>query len=221
VSNRVLGVLAGDGTDPSFLDSWARSADLVLAADGGADLLLACGVTPSIAIGDLDSISLSARDRLPDLRLDPDQNTSDCDKLLALCSKLGHERVTLVAAEGGRVDHMLATLQSAARSGLSVRVGFRQQIAYVLAGPASLSVPDLQPGSLVSLLPLTFCKGVDFEGVRWPVRQADLDPRGLTSLSNVSVEGVRVSLVQGAAILFQAYDGKPHWPPHPRTRPPA
>jgi len=212
VSNRVLGVLAGDGTDPVLLEAWARSADLILAADGGADLLLACGIEPRITIGDLDSLSLEAQTQLPDLRRDPDQNTSDCDKLLALASSLGHRAITLIGAEGSRLDHMVATLQSAARSGLAVRVVYPKQLAYTLVGPASLALNGLTQGSILSLLPLGPCQGVDLAGVRWPLQDETLDPLGLTSLSNEVAGDPAVSLRSGAAVLFCEYDGRPAWP---------
>ncbi len=212
VATRVLGVLAGDGTDPALLDSWARSAEVLLAADGGADRLLSRGLVPQITIGDLDSISPGSRERLTDVRLDPSQDSSDCDKLLALTAELGHRAITLIGAGGTRVDHMLAVLQSAARSGLSVRIAYERQLAHILVGPTTLELPSIAQSGLASLLPLTPCQGVDLTGVRWPLQDASLDPLGLTSLSNVALQKVRISLASGAAAFFHEYDGAPTWP---------
>ncbi len=208
---RVLGVLAGEGTDRGFLERWARSADVVLAADGGADLLLRSGLVPQTTVGDLDSISDSARRRLPDVRYDSDQDSSDCDKLLALVRSLGHSSVTLIAASGTRIDHMFAVLQSSAKSGLFVRIAYERQLATVLVGPSSLTVTPVPGQSPISLLPLTVCKGVHLHGVRWTLSGATLDPLGHSSLSNLSIGPVRVAIGSGAAVLFHSNQAEPEW----------
>src|SRR5262249_42874092 len=147
------------------LAAWARSADLVVAADGAADRLRAVGITPAATIGDLDS--LVSRAGLPRVLPDPDQATSDCDKLLAWLRDEGHRDVTLIGAEGDRIDHTLGAFLSAARFPALVRFAMRRGLGWVLTGPSAFSVGTV-PGELVSLLPLETCSGVGIAGVRWP-----------------------------------------------------
>jgi thiamine pyrophosphokinase len=116
--------------------------------------------------------------------------------------------VTLIGAEGSRIDHMLGALQSAAKSGISVHIGYRYQMARVLVGPCS---GDLAHTGLASLMPLTITQGVTLEGVEWPLVNAVLDPCGLTSLSNRALGKVEYSVDAGAAVLFWEHDGSPIW----------
>ncbi len=205
---KVLGVLAGRDMPTELLLRWAKSADVLLAADGGADLLLDAGVTPHRVIGDLDSTAdpariteLAMREALQ-LEHDAGQMRTDCDKLLDLAAREGFEEITLAGVEGDQLDHMLATLHSAARSPLRVRVALRTGVGWVLRDEESLSLPTV-PGRRVSLLPLTRTEGVTMRGVEWPLEKSALDPLGKTSISNRSnADLVSIRLWEGALFLF-------------------
>lgn len=197
---RVLGVLAGADFPLEKLAEWARTADVVLAADGAADRLLAAGVEPTTTIGDLDSLASV----LPLKRViqDPDQETSDCDKLLNFAYRIGHREITLAGIEGDRLDHVLSTFSSAAKSELSVRLVLRDGLAYVLRGPGVYSFESIV-GERVSLMPLERCERLSLSGVAWPLDGAVLSALGQVSISNVaSTDEVKVRMMNGAAVLF-------------------
>lgn len=193
------------------LSEWAESADRVFAADGAADRLLAAGRRPDVVIGDLDSIGGRAREILADVRHDPDQDTSDADKLLTLAASEGVGTITLAGAEGDLLDHVLGTLQSALRSPLRVRLALRQGLGWIVKGPVRFE-RSTAPGSRFSVVPLTVCHGVTLRGAQWPLAGATLDPFGLTSLSNRAAEaGVFLEIEEGAAFVFAATEGRPEW----------
>lgn len=210
---RVLGVLNGGDFPADRLCAWAESAEVVIAADGAADRLLAVGIQPETTIGDMDSISSI----LPLRRIirDPDQDTSDCDKLLNLASRMGYEEITLVGMEGDRLDHTLAALASAARASLGVRVALRTGMAWVIRRGVAV---DCTRDSIVSLIPLEACTGVTFTGVQWPLAEAEISALGLVSLSNrATEERIEVKIRSGAAALFVLDEAllAPWWPTAP------
>jgi thiamine pyrophosphokinase len=210
-SERVFGALGGADMPVEQLREWALSASVVLAADGGADRLLEAGCEPRIVVGDLDSITPEARQNLADVRLDQDQDTTDCDKLLALAEALGHESITLGGVEGDLLDHVLGSLQSAIRSPLQVRLALRRGLGWVLKGSGQLSL-QTRSGRRVSLVPLLPCGGVTASGVVWPLERAVLEPGGMTSVSNRSAaDTVEVTLEAGALFVFLETDGAPIW----------
>ena len=208
-NQRVLGVLGGASASLSLLAAWARSATIVAAADSGADALLAAGVTADLVVGDLDSLA-AKRNVFPDVREDPSQASTDCDKLLAVLAAQGHTAVTLIDVEGDLPDHALAILHSAAKSGLACRLIFKRGVGHVLVGPVSRS---FAAHGRVSLLPLTLCTGVSLLGVRWPLQRAELDALGQTSISNeAAAPFIELSLQTGAALLFIESPNAPIWP---------
>ncbi len=207
----MLGVLAGADMPPERLAEWARSAGMILAADSGADRLLEVGIVPDLVVGDLDSISLLAQSEQREILHDPDQDTSDCDKLLALAAGMGCRSITLCGVEGDLPDHVLGTLHSAARASLDVRLAYRRGIGRVLRGPFAGSIAT-GAGKRVSLLPLVPCEGVTLRGLAWELEDAVLDPLGLTSLSNRALgDRAEIRLASGAALLFIAAEGGAVW----------
>ncbi len=209
---RVLGVLAGEDMPLSTLKAWADSADLVIAADSGADRLLAIGARVDVIVGDLDSVTDLARRHAAEVVQINEQLTTDCDKLLELVRRRGHEALVLISVEGSQPDHELATLYSAARSRLDVSVAYRRGIGHILRGEVSKKV-SVHPGVRISLMPITPCVDVDLRGVRWPLEGASISSENLVSISNVALgDEVYVEMRSGWALLYVERGSDPHWP---------
>jgi thiamine pyrophosphokinase len=202
VPKKVLGVLAGEDMPRELLRAWAESADLVIAADAGADRLLEAGVRPRHLVGDLDSVRRHEELVGVEVHERVSQDATDCDKLLALAGELGESALTLCAIEGDRMDHALSTWLSAARSSLAVRIALRQGIGWPIAGGANRSV-KVEPGRTVSLIPLSPCEGVVLRGVEWPLEGDRLSWDGLVSISNRAVDPmISVAIEAGLAALI-------------------
>lgn len=199
VPPRVLGVLGGNDVDNESLRAWASTADVVYAADSGADRLIALGFSP-IVVGDLDSFATLPNASHLRVVQSIDQSTSDCDKLLALVKSDGHVSVTLAATEGDLPDHVLSTYSSAVSCGLEVRFAYRRGIGVLVRDGVGMAT---EPGQRVSLIPLIPCTGVGLRGVAWPLEEAELEPGGAVSISNEATgDLVTVSLRSGSALLF-------------------
>jgi thiamine pyrophosphokinase len=216
---RVAGVLAGTDLPREALRRWVDSADVVLAADAGADRLAQLGLLPHAVIGDMDSSDISEALRAEwaargvRMVVDEDEATTDCDKLLDFARTQGWNAVTLVSVEGDQFDHMLATLHSAARSPLKVRVALRTGVGWVLNAGDALRVAT-RPGRRVSLLPLTAIEGAALGGVSWPLQSARLDALGPTSVSNrAEGDDVTAEIREGSALLFVEFppNEMPFW----------
>lgn len=200
---KALGVLAGQDMPDALLAKWARDADLVLAADAAANRLHKIGVVPTAIIGDLDSIDHGPlADSIAEIVHLPDQESTDCDKLLSYAESQGITDITLAAIEGDRLDHMLATLHSAAKSPLRIRFALRDGVGWVLRNGDDVDIPT-QAGRRVSLLALTPVESVSFRGVEWPLEKSPLSPIGPTSISNRATnDSVHVHVLDGVAALF-------------------
>ncbi len=195
----MLGVLGGNDIGDERLRAWTSSAEVVYAADSGADRLIALNISP-IVVGDFDSFA-----SLPDashLRLvqSIDQDSTDCDKLLALVRSDGHTSVTLTATEGDLPDHVVATYHSAIASGLDVRFAFRRGIGFLVANRVEVAT---HIGQRVSLVPLSRCEGIELSGVAWPLISPVFEPGNGLSVSNEATgERVVASVLSGFALLF-------------------
>jgi thiamine pyrophosphokinase len=213
VKRRVLGVLAGQDMPLTLLGSWAASAEMLLAADSGADRLVEAGYEPHKIVGDLDSVTTSTLVLGAEIVQDQSLDFTDCDKLLRLAADEGYEEITLASVEGDLPDHFLATMQSAARAKLSVRFAMRRGVGWLVRSDRDLAL-DSQPGRRLSLLPLSETTGVRLTGVAWELNNADLQPHGMTSISNRTVNSLVTARVgTGTAFLFLEFPPEeiPFW----------
>jgi thiamine pyrophosphokinase len=206
---KVLGVLNGRDMDTDLLKAWGKSAELVIAADGAADRLLEIGVSPTIIIGDIDS--MTADPGSIEVLQDEDPGSTDCDKLLRWARQNGHATLTLTNIEGDLLDHMISTLSSCVACHRQIRIALRRGVGWVFSGPLQINV---DPGARISLLPLTHCTGVRLHGVQWPLDNADLELGGRVSISNAATDGfVQACVGRGTAFLFAEYprEEMPFW----------
>ena len=172
--------LAGGSAFSARLLAEARElAPRVVAADGGADRLLAHGVEPEAVMGDLDSISDSARARLADrVHHIAEQVTTDFDKALR---SIDAPFVVAVGFAGQRLDHGLAVLSSLlAHPDKRCLVMSATDVVFLC--PPELEL-HLTPGSRFSLYPLGEVRCVS-EGLRWPTAGLDFAPWGMIGTSN-------------------------------------
>ncbi len=209
---RVLGVLGGNDFPSERLKMWAETADQIFAADGGANLLRMVGITPLLTLGDLDSIEPESAASQLELIHIADQDSSDCDKLLAYVSGRGIEAITLICVEGDLVDHLLGSLFSATKSDLEIRLALRRGTGHILRGPVQTEY-SIPKGSRLSLLPISDCSEVSLEGTEWQLDQAEMSTTGLSSLSNKATGRVKVSMSTGTAVLIASHPDleTPHW----------
>jgi thiamine pyrophosphokinase len=182
----------------------------VIAADGGLEHAVALGLHVATVVGDFDSVHADALSRATAagtlaVRHPEAKDATDLELALDAALELRPARVLVVSGDGGRLDHLLATLLLLA----SPRYADVQVDAEV--GAASVHVVRRErilrgrPGALVSLLPLHgAAEGVRTEGLEYPLAGERLEPGSSRGVSNVFVgESARVTVEQGvlAAVL--------------------
>lgn len=208
---------AGDFTPRGFAPV---PGDLVLAADGGYRALCSLGYTPDLLLGDFDSLGdLPLPPDLPVLRFPARKDDTDTGLALRHGLDRGFRDFALYGCAGGRVDHLLANLQSMARVsrlGATIRLAAPEYDAWALTGPApdasapgpaaTLTLPDRPGGTLVSV----FChgdraEGVTLTGLSYPLDGADLTGDFPLGVSNRRLEGqpATVSVRRGTLLIFQ------------------
>ena len=207
---------AGDFTPRGFAPV---PGDLVLAADGGYRALCSLGYTPDLLLGDFDSLGdLPLPPDLPVLRFPARKDDTDTGLALRHGLDRGFRDFALYGCAGGRVDHLLANLQSMARVsrlGATIRLAAPEYDAWALTGPApdapapatpdapdalaphapdgpaaTLTLPDRPGGTLVSV----FChgdraEGVTLTGLAYPLSDAALTGDFPLGVSNRRLEG--------------------------------
>lgn len=140
---------AGDFTPRGFAPV---PGDLVLAADGGYRALYSLGYTPDLLLGDFDSLGdLPLPPDLPVLRFPARKDDTDTGLALRHGLDRGFRDFALYGCAGGRVDHLLANLQSMARvsrlgaTGPPRRAGLRRVVPDRPRSPTPSPPPPSSP----------------------------------------------------------------------------
>jgi len=191
-------LVGGGNVEDARLTAALDAVDCVVAADGGADTLLAAGRVPDAVYGDFDSLSASARAVIPPEALHhiPEQDTTDFDKALR---HIDAPLVVGLGFSGTRLDHQLAAFNTLVRrpERRCLLVG---QEEVVFLAPPRLAI-DLPAGTPFSLFPMGALTGRS-TGLVWPIDGLDLAPDGRIGTSNAVDAGGRVVLEADAPALL-------------------
>jgi len=198
--------VGANGLPPSdaLMYELAASAELVVAADGGADKAIASGLRVDAVVGDFDSASAGARRDLGDARLHPDRdpNRTDLEKAIDYCLARGIDAVDIVAGGGGRADHALANLSVLPlyRGRAHIRLIDDLFEIVLVEGQATVDAP---PGTVVSLVAIGRCEGVTTSGLRWDLDGYTLrfSPYGVHN--EVAVPPATIQVRSGDLLLFK------------------
>jgi len=145
----------GQLENPANVKQIANDCDLLIAADGGAKYFFDIGLTPQVIIGDMDSIDSDTwrtKSGIEYIRYPADKEKSDAELAVEYALEHGCGQVILVAATGGRLDHILGNIalvasypgQVAILDGISTLVAVDKSKKCMLHGKI---------GSIVSLMP--------------------------------------------------------------------
>jgi thiamine pyrophosphokinase len=184
------------------------AADVIIAADGGANWLADHGIMPDLLVGDMDSVRPGILDALQHephrlRRHARAKDETDTELALIEAVALGARRVTLLGARGGRADHELANIM------LLTLPALQEIDAAIFDGISYLSlIRDArrlqgQAGDTVSLIPLAGdAEGIVTEGLEYALRGETLRFGPARGVSNVMLGATAlVTLRRGLVLL--------------------
>jgi thiamine pyrophosphokinase len=185
VADSVFILCNGEPPSRVLVRRLAREADLIVAADGGANVARAYGVVPGIIIGDLDSVSKATRRhfRSSVILYVGRQDNTDLEKALDYVAARGARKVVIAGATGKRIDFTLGNL--------AVVWNYTAFMDIRFAGDGWSAVPvgkrvDVRAhvGTAVSLIPFGPCEGVTLKGLEYSLTNASMGI-GEVGVSNV------------------------------------
>ncbi|MEO9254641.1 MAG: thiamine diphosphokinase [Tepidiformaceae bacterium] len=201
---RALIFANGEPPSPKLVLELRSQADIVIAADGGADKAMALGLEVDAIVGDLDSVSAAAHQAVPPERFHriQDLDTTDLEKAITFAIDRGYEAIDVVGAGGGRADHALANLSvlMVFRGRADLRIHDDLFEIRLVQGSATL---ECDPGTLVSLVAIGRCEGVNTTGLRWNLHERTLEFSPLGVHNELATSPATVAVREGDLLLFR------------------
>ncbi len=220
-------IVAAGGPPPEspqhqYIQDVLRDGDLLVAADGGTEVLRHLGLTPDAVVGDLDSLPQDGiarmQARYPGHIIRHPAEKDHTDGQLAVqwtlqqleCREEKH--LIICGAFGDRFDHSLALALYAAAlgrdSGTSIVLTDGRQWAYPVCGALTLRGA---PGDTVSLIPLTGrATDVHIRGFRYPLSGGTLHWGQTLGVSNEMKDSRARVQVRGEGVLLAVHHTSDH-----------
>lgn len=188
-------------------DAIAR-AELVLAADSGAETALANGCTPALVVGDFDSLTIPVAEletkgsRI--IRAAVEKDETDTELAIQTALEHGATSITLLGGiEGLRFDHSIANILLLAAFSIPIWIVDGPTTCWLLRGPGQTEIQG-QPGDLLSLFPLSpEATGVQTYDLYYPLQKETLylgRPRGISNV--LTQERAKVSVESGLLLVI-------------------
>ncbi|MEE9334973.1 MAG: thiamine diphosphokinase [Granulosicoccaceae bacterium] len=190
-----------------------QDEDFIVCVDGGLEHALAQGIQPHLIIGDFDSArsvnvkaaSLAGVERISHPTV---KDVSDLELALEELQQRNMKEVLLLGISGGRSDHGLFNWMLPALKSRPYRFRLLDETidAQVVNRAHSLKL-TIEPGCLVSLLPLREVTGVTTGGLEYALSNASIKPGSTIGLSNVvCAKDVSVELASGVLLVMINYN---------------
>lgn len=179
---------------------------LVIACDRGWQYAERLGVTPDRIVGDFDSAAAPRTDA-PVERLPTRKDDTDTMYAARRAMELGWRSIAICCAFGGRLDHTLANIQTAAwivaHGGEAQLLGADER-AFVFTG-GTRRFPR-RPLRSLSLFALTDeCEGVTLRGTKFDCEGVTLSAAFPLGVSNVwTAEAAEVAVKSGILMVLQS-----------------
>lgn len=193
--------------NPESVRRLINPADLLIAADGGTRHALSFGLTPSVIIGDLDSLVEADRQLLEKagtrvIQFPRDKNETDLELAINFSIEQGCTEIIIVAALGGRLDQTLGNLSlltGPRPAALDIRLDDGVEEVFFVRGSSGVHGAA---GDIVSLLPWggeVTCVCTD--GLRWTLRGETLYPHKTRGISNELLGGIASIEIKSGLLL--------------------
>ena len=185
-------IYTGGAIDPANITDHPKGDDLLIAADSGFDNAAALGEKPSILVGDLDSINLDSikEKKIPDgveiYKVPAEKDLTDTQLAVELALSKGARDIVIIGGLSGRLDHTLSNLgilEHLADLGCHgvIADGFNR-VRFLRNG--STLIPRGAYTYLSLLAADKVVKGVEIDGVKYPLKNAKLTRAHQFAVSN-------------------------------------
>ncbi len=189
--------------------------DYVIAVDGGLKYLLRCGIEPNLILGDFDSLTEEEKGYLRRIyREDPERieqlpvEKDDTDTVAAVRRglELGYMDYEIYGALGGRLDHIMANVQTLLwlkhQGGDGALFDERTEIR--ILEQENFIFPDEFSGTFSIFALGEELRKVTLRGTKYEADQVTITNDFPLGISNETLDGVRseIEILYGAALLI-------------------
>lgn len=219
-------IVTGGHLDLDFAKTFCNtlSYNKVFAVDKGLEYVDALGLRPDYIAGDFDTVDrvllTSYQEQADSGSLDAiieyhpiKKDAADTELAVIKAIEDGADYITILAATGNRLDHVLANiglLSLAAGKNAACQIVDACNRIRLLTGKAHCCIKKAeQYGDYLSFIPLTpVVKGLTLTGVMYPLTDRTVYQKSSFTVSNqITDEEADISIEEGELLMIESRDG--------------
>ncbi|MBI3363523.1 MAG: thiamine diphosphokinase [Ignavibacteriae bacterium] len=205
---KVLIIANGQLPSRQLVRSLASSANLIVCADGGANLARQYGIRPDIILGDLDSISPSTKliyKRIPLLHI-ADQESTDLEKAIRYCIERKCTPIDIIGALGNRIDHTTGALGILKKFSGKALITLIDSVGKLTLVKRRIRL-QTKIGQRLSLIPVEKTTGITTKNLKYPLANDTLELGVREGISNEALAtSVTITVRRGTLLVYQFHD---------------
>jgi thiamine pyrophosphokinase len=186
IDTKIISIIGNGEIPTQALTKLISEADLIIGADGGANILSTMDVLPNYIIGDLDSISEAALKKNLSSQIIhiTDQNTTDLEKAVNFAMEYKPAEIRIFSALGNRSDHAIYNLFFLRSVNYAGTIKTYDNQGYWQIFRAGTHLLKGDKNEIISFFSFDEILALQVEGTKFNIRNGDYtDP--FFSLSNV------------------------------------
>lgn len=181
--------------------------NIVIAADGGAEICRKLKIDPQYIVGDLDSVNDETIAYFSQAKIVhiPDQDSTDLEKSIIFAERFFPRKIRIFSASGNRSDHIINNLlfYLQYQNNQILEIYDDHGVMKVLH-PGTHQI-DGFPGDIISLFSLFAIKDIKFTNFKYIPKQSDY-VNSFCSISNVLMtENGIMSFQSGQLLIYRLF----------------
>ena len=188
MGKKIIAIIA-DGKKVDNIKKILEDVDVIIAADGGANICRTCEVNPDYIVGDIDSITPEnikhfSKSKFVEIK---EQNHTDLQKAINYAVKLNPKSIKIISAFGKRTDHSLANILIFQNYNEQVPLEIYDNFGVMkFYSPGKHNIA-LHIGQTISFFSLAPVEGLFLEGFKYSIIDAN-NSNNFIGISNIAIE---------------------------------
>lgn len=202
-------ICAGEEPSEQLLKIRAMQADMVIAADGGADVLYKYGIMPDVLIGDFDSANKNTVEYFKNKDIETvglNVEKDETDTMIAIDTAVnkGCTKAIIIGALGKRFDHGYANVMLLKYAFLKGLKAVIEDDYNTVEYAQDSCVIEGETGTTVSILPFGGEAEINCsEGLYYPAENLSIKAHDVIGISNVLTKEKVCVDIKGSVLIIK------------------
>lgn len=202
---KALIIANGEIPHKNIVRKLIKEHDLIICADGGANIARKLKIKPNLIIGDFDSVKPESLKYYAEVKkiVKKAQNSTDLEKAIEYCIKKKIKKITVIGASGKRTDHTIGNLGCFKKYKKFIELSMYDANGEIVGFEKTIRL-NTQKGEIISLIPLNKCSGITTKNLKYKLNNEVLEIGVREGTHNIALKDyIEVNVKKGDMLVYR------------------